>query len=144
MGFFRNVFDEAGSKVGRAIGNLLFPNSTDYVRIGDLNGNSAEQAREIAEAQVEAEQERIEAQLVADKMRLVLSLQFDMNNMDHNLNVLAQLAAVMDSFPSWFRRTDEERRVFNAAESKMKFGLKICKTKDPHNPALAYFEEKYG
>ena len=144
MGFFRNVFDEAGSKVGRAIGNLLFPNSTDYVRIGDLNGNSAEQARQIAEAQVEAEQERIEAQLLADKMRLVLSLQFDMNDMDHNLNVLTQLAAVMDSFPSWFRRTEEERRVFNAAESKMKVGLNICRAKDPRNPTLAYFEEKYG
>ena len=138
------MFDEAGSKAGRAIGNKLFPNSTDYVRLGDLNGNSVRNAREIAEAQYEAESERIEAELLADKMRLALSLQFDMNDMDHNINVLAQLAAIMDSLPSWFDRSDEEKRVFKTAKSKMKAGLNICRAKDPHNPALAYFEEKYG
>ena len=144
MGFLKNMFDEAGSKAGRAIGNKLFPNSTDYVRLGDLNGNSVRNAREIAEAQYEAESERIEAELLADKMRLALSLQFDMNDMDHNINVLAQLAAIMDSLPSWFDRSDEEKRVFKTAKSKMKAGLNICRAKDPHNPALAYFEEKYG
>ena len=144
MGFLKNMFDEAGSKAGRAIGNKLFPKSTDYIILGDLNGNSAQTAREIAEAQSEAEQERIEAQLLADKMRMVLSLQFDMNDMDHNLNVLAQLAAVMDSLPSRFNRSDEEKRVYKTAKSKMQAGLNICRTKDPRNQALAYFEEKYG
>ncbi|MBQ8957107.1 MAG: hypothetical protein IJ057_01175 [Bacteroidales bacterium] len=143
MGFFRNLFDEFGTKTGSAIGNALFPNSTDYVRLGDLNGNTVQNAREIAAAQSEAEQERIEAQLVADKMRTVLCLQFDMNDMDHNLNVLTQLAAIMDSLPSWFNRSDEEKRVYKTAKSKMKAGLRICKTKDPNNLALNYFEEKY-
>lgn len=144
MGFLKNLFDEAGSKAGRAIGNKLFPNSTDYVRLGDLNGNSARTAREMAEARSEAERERIEAELLADKMREVLSLQFDMNDMDHNFNVLAQLAAIMDSLPSWFNRSDEEKRVYKTAKSKMKSGLRICKAKDPYNPALEYFQEKYG
>ena len=144
MGFLKNMFNEAGSKAGRAIGNKLFPNSTDYVRLGDLNGNTAQSAREIAEAQAEAERERIEAQLVADKMRMVLSLQFDMNDMDHNLNVLTQLAAVMDSLPSWINRSDEEKQVFKTAKSKMKAGLRICRAKDPTNPAWGYFEEQYS
>lgn len=138
------MFDEAGSKAGRAIGNKLFPNSTDYVRLGDLNGNTIANAQEIAEAQSEAEQERIEAQLLADKMRLVLGLQFDARDMDHNLNVLAQLAAVLDSLPSWLDRSEEEKRIHKAAKSKMKAGLKICKAYHPNNPALEYFEEKYG
>jgi len=137
------MLEEAGGKTGRAIGNKLFPNSTDYVRLGDLNGNSARTAREIAEAQSEAEREKIEAQLLADKMRLVLSLQFVANDMNHNLNVLAQLAAVMDSLPSWLQRSDEEKRVYKTAKSKMQAGLNICRAKDPRNPALAYFEEKY-
>ena len=143
MSFLKNMFNEAGSKAGRAIGNKLFPKSTDYVRLGDLNGNSAQTAREIAEAQSEAEQERIEAQLLADKMRLVLSVQFVANDMNHNLNVLSQFAAVMDSLPSWFNRSDEEKRVYKTAKSKMQAGLNICRAKDPHNPSLEYFMEKY-
>lgn len=143
MSFLKNMFNEAGSKAGRAIGNKLFPKSTDYVRLGDLNGNSAQTAREIAEAQSKAEQERIEAQLLADKIRLVLSVQFVANDMNHNLNVLSQLAAVMDSLPSWFNRSDEEKRVYKTAKSKMQAGLNICRAKDPHNPSLEYFMEKY-
>ena len=138
------MFEEAGSKTGRAIGNKLFPNSTDYVRLGDLNGNSVEQARQMARARSEAERERIEAELLADKMREVLSLQFDARDMDHNINVLAQLAAIMDSLPSRFNRSDEEKRVYKAAKTKMQAGLRICKAKAPHHPALEYFEEKYG
>lgn len=144
MGFFRNMFDEAGSKAGRAIGNKLFPKSTDYVRIGDLDGNSTERAREMIEAQSDAEQERIAAQLSADTMRMVLNLQFDMRDMDHNLNVLTQLATIIDSLPSRFNRTEEEKRIYKTAKAKMEAGLVICKSKDPNNPALAYFEEKYG
>ena len=144
MGFFRNMFDEAGSKAGRAIGNKLFPRSTDYVRIGDLDGNSTERAKEMIEAQREAEQERIATQLSADTMRMVLNLQFDMRDMDHNLNVLTQLATIIDSLPSRFNRTDEEKRIYKTTKAKMEAGLVICKSKDPHNPALAYFEEKYG
>lgn len=36
MGFFKNMFNEAGKKTGSAIGNRLFPKYTDYVRIGEL------------------------------------------------------------------------------------------------------------
>ena len=144
MGFLKNMFDEAGSKAGRAIGNKLFPKSTDYVRLGDSNGNSTEAARKVVEAQSEAELERIAAQLFADKMRMVLEMKFDMNDMDGNLNALAQLAAIMDSLPSRFDRTDEEKQLYNAAKSKMKAGLALCSAKDPHNAALVYFQEKYG
>lgn len=137
------MFDEAGSKAGRAIGNKLFPKSTDYIRLGDLNGNTAESAREIAEAQSEAERERIAAQLLADKVRFVMELQFKASDMEHNLNVLAQLDAVVESLPRRFDRSYEEQQLYKAAIAKIKSGLAICKSKEPHNSALAYFEDKY-
>jgi len=144
MGFLRNLFDEAGSKAGRAIGNKLFPNSTDYVRLGDLNGNSSQRAMEIAEAQSEAERERIAAQLLADKTRLVMELQFKVSDIDHNLNVLAQLDTVVESLPRRFDRSYEEQQLYKAAVAKIKSGLAICKSSSVRNSALAYFEEKYG
>lgn len=144
MGFFSNMFNEAGSKAGRAIGNKLFPKSTDYVRLGDLDGNTGQTTREVIEAQSDAEHERIAAQLSADTMRMVLNLQFDMHDMDHNLNVLTQLATIIDSLPSRFNRTEEEKHIYKTAKAKMEAGLNICKSKDPHNSALKYFEEKYG
>lgn len=144
MGFLRNLFDEAGSKAGRAIGNKLFPKSTDYIRLGDLDGNSARSAREIAEAQSEAERERIAAQLLADKTRLVMELQFKVSDIDHNLNVLAQLDTVIESLPRRFDRSYEEQQLYKAAVAKIKSGLAICKSSSVRNSALAYFQEKYG
>ena len=143
MGFLKNLFDEAGSKAGRAIGNKLFPRSTDYVRLGDLDGNTTERAIEIAEAQSEAEQERIAAQLLADKVRFVMELEFKASDVDHNLNVLAQLETIMESLPRRFDRTYEEQRLYKAALAKMKAGIALCRAKDPDNSALAYFADKY-
>ncbi|MBO6026124.1 MAG: hypothetical protein J6P73_02670 [Bacteroidales bacterium] len=139
MGFLKNLFDEAGSKTGRAIGNKLFPRSTDYVRLGDLDGNSSEAIR----AQSAAEQKRISAQLLADKMRFVMDLDFDASDIDHNLNVLAQLETIMESLPRRFDRSYEEQRLYKAALAKMKAGIALCRAKDPDNVALAYFVDKY-
>ena len=143
MGFFRNLFDEAGSKTGRAIGNALFPNTTDYIRLGDLNGNTVRNAREIAAAQSEVECERIAAQLLADKMRFVMELYFKASDMDHNLNVLAQLETILESLPRRFDRSYEEQQLYKATLAKMKAGLALCRSKDPENEALAYFADKY-
>ena len=143
MGFLKNMFNEAGSKAGRAIGNKLFPKSTDYVRIGELNGNTAEQARKIAMAQNEAEQERMAAQLVADMLREVLNIRFDANNMNHNIEALAQLDAIIEGFPNRFNRTDDDDRIYKAAKAKIKTGIALCRSIDPNNKALAYFAEKY-
>lgn len=139
MGFLKNMFDEAGSKAGRAIGNKLFPRSTDYVRLGDLDGNSSEAIR----AQSQAEQERIAAQLLADKMRFVMDLDFNASDIDHNLNVLAQLETIIESLPRRFDRSYEEQRLYKAALAKMKAGIAFCRAKDPDNEALAYFADKY-
>lgn len=143
MSFLKNLFDEAGSKAGRAIGNKLFPKSTDYVRIGELNGNTAEQARKIAMAQNEAEQERMAAQLVADMLREVLNIRFDANNMNHNIEALAQLDAIIEGLPNRFNRTDDDDRIYKAAKAKIKTGIALCRSIDPNNKALAYFAEKY-
>lgn len=139
MGFLRNLFDEAGSKAGRAIGNKLFPRSTDYVRLGDLDGNSSE----VIWAQSAAEKKMIAAQLLADKMRFVMELDFKASDIDHNLNVLAQLETILESLPRRFDRSDEEQRLYKAALAKMKAGIALCRAKDPDNKALAYFVNKY-
>ena len=143
MGFLKNLFDEAGNKAGRAIGNALFPKSTDCVRIGDLNSNTAEQARKIAKAESEAERQKIAAQLLADKTRLVIELEFKTSDIDHNLNVLAQLETILESLPRRFDRSYEEQRLYKAALAKMKAGIALCRAKFPDNEALAYFASKY-
>lgn len=132
MGFLKNMFNEAGSKAGRAIGNKLFPNSTDYVRIGDLNGNSSVDAEDV-----------IEAQLLADKMRFVMDLNFNASDIYHNLNILAQLETILESLPRRFNRSDDEHRLYKAALAKMRAGIALCRAKDPDNEALAYFADKY-
>ncbi len=143
MGFLRNMLNEAGSKAGRAIGNKLFPKSTDYVRMGDLNGNSTERAIEVVEAQRDAEMLKIAAQLFADKMRLVMELEFVASDMDHNLNALAQLDTIMESLPGRFERSYDDQQLYKAALAKMKAGIALCRAKDPSNTALAYFANKY-
>lgn len=139
MGFLKNLFDEAGSKAGRAIGNKLFPKSTDYIRLGDLNGNSEEAMRE----QAKAERERVEAELKADIMREVMGLRFDAYDMDRNIEVLSQLDAIIEGLPNRFNRSIDEQRIYKAALAKMKAGIALCRAKDPGNKALAYFADKY-
>lgn len=132
MGFLKNMFNEAGSKAGRAIGNKLFPRSTDYYRIGELNGNSSVDAEDV-----------IEAQLLADKMRFVMDLNFNASDIYHNLSILAQLETILESLPRRFNRSDDEQRLYKAALAKMKAGIALCRSKDPENEALAYFADKY-
>ena len=143
MSFLKNLFDEAGSKAGRAIGNKLFPKSTDYVRIGELNGNTAEQARRIAEAESEADCQRMVAQLLVDMMREIMETRFDANDMNHNIEALAQLDAIIEGLPNRFNRTDDDDRIYKAAKAKIKTGIALCRSIDPNNKALAYFAEKY-
>ena len=121
----------------------MFPNTTDYIRLGGLKGNTVNNAREIAEAQSEAECEKIAAKLLADKMRFVMDFEFKASDMDHNLNVLAQLESIMESLPRRFDRSYEEQQVYKAILAKMKAGIALCGAKDPGNKALAYFADKY-
>jgi hypothetical protein len=94
-------------------------------------------------AQNEAEQERMAAQLVADMLREVLNIRFDANNMNHNIEALAQLDAIIEGLPNRFNRTDDDDRIYKAAKAKIKTGIALCRSIDPNNKALAYFAEKY-
>ena len=73
-----------------------------------------------------------------------MELQFKVSDIDHNLNVLAQLDTVVESLPRRFDRSYEEQQLYKAAVAKIKSGLAICKSSGARNSALAYFEEKYG
>lgn len=145
MGFLKNMFDEAGKKAGRAIGNSLWGNKTDYVRLGDLNGNTAEQARLNAIIQSNADEERIENELVADQIRHVMELNYSSTNIDHNINVLAELDSILESLPSLsWNRSDAEKKLYKAAKAKLMMGIEICLSKEPDNPIVRRIAEKYA
>lgn len=145
MGFLKNMLDEAGKKAGRAIGNSLWGNKTDYIRLGDLDGNSVENARETARIQAIADEERIENELVADQMRHVMELNFSSTNIDHNINVLAELDSILESLPSLsWNRSDAEKKLHKAAKAKLMMGIEICLSKDPGNRIVRRIAEKYN
>ena len=145
MGFLGNMLSEAGKKAGRAIGNSLWGNKTDYVRLGDLNGDSVENAREAARIQAQADEERIENELLADQMRHVMELNFSSTNVDHNINVLAELDSIMESLPSLaWNRSDAEKKIYKAAKAKLMTGIDICLSKDPGNRIVRRIAEKYN
>ncbi len=145
MGFLKNMLDEAGKKAGRAIGNSLWGNKTDYIRLGDLDGNSVENARETARIQAIADEERIENELVADQMRHVMELNFSSTNIDHNINVLAELDSILESLPSLsWNRSDAEKKLHKAAKAKLMTGIEICLSKDPGNRIVRRIAEKYN
>lgn len=141
MGFFKNMFNEAGKKTGSAIGNRLFPKYTDYVRIGELGVDPQERfSKEIMLAE-----ERMELEHNSNIMQSLLELKFDGNNLEHNIGVLTQIAAIIDSLPSlYIRRTEPEDKVYKMAKSMMNSGVTICKAIDPHNSVIEFFENKYN
>ena len=117
MGFFKSLFDEAGKKTGSAIGNKLFPNSTDYIRLGELGGDPEERLAAEQNAYIE-------------------------RDLDHNINVLTQISAILDSIPAWVYRSDLEQKIYKMAKSKMESGVAICKRIDPNSEIVKHFESK--
>lgn len=138
MGFLSSLFDEAGKKTGSAIGNKLFPKSTDYIRLGEL-GDSYE---ERIEAEKQAAMERIEMESQAEQLSELLRIQFDAHDINHNIAQLTQIAAILDSLPSWLQRSDLEHKIYKMAQSKLRTGIEICKSIEPGNSVVKHFEEK--
>ena len=139
MGFFKSMLNEAGRKTGSAIGNKLFPKSTDYIRLGSL-GNDQE---ELLEAEHEAALERLEVEQQSELLLEVMRLYFEPGDLDHNIAVLSQLSSIIDSLPSRFNRSELEQKVYRMAKSKIESGLTICKEIAPQNSTVAFFERKY-
>jgi len=139
MGFFKNLFDEAGKKTGSAIGNKLFPKSTDYIRLGNLGDDSEERM----ELEREAQQERLEMEQQTRLMQSLLQLHFDTKDIGHNITVLTQISAIIDSLPGRFYRSEIEQKIYKMAKSMMNTGIAISKDIDPNNRMIAHFENKY-
>jgi hypothetical protein len=139
MGFFKSLFDEAGKKTGSAIGNKLFPNSTDYIRLGELGGDPEERLA----AEQNAYIERLEMEQQKELMFELMKLHFDTKDLEHNINVLTQIAAILDSLPAWVYRSDLEHKIYKMAKSKMESGIAMCKSIDPNNQMITFFENKY-
>ena len=140
MGFFKSLLDEAGKKTGSAIGNKLFKHSTDYVRLGDLDGDSFQDR---IDAEREAAKERIELESQAAQLRELLRIQFDPHNIEYNIIALTQISAILDSLPTRLSRSEMEQKIFKMASSKIKTGIEICKSIDPDNRVVKHFESKY-
>lgn len=139
MGFFKNMFDEAGKKTGSAIGNKLFPKSTDYIRLGKLSDNSEERI----ESEREAQQERLEMEQQTQLMQSLLQLHFDTKDLGHNVTVLTKVSAIIDSLPARVYRSDIEQKIYKMAKSMMNTGIAISKSIDPNNQMITHFEGKY-
>ena len=139
MGFFKSLLDEAGKKTGSAIGNKLFPKSTDYVRIGDLGKSQEERLA----ADREAQTERLEMEQQTVLMQELLRLHFDSTDLEHNISVLTQISSIIDSLPVRLYRTETEQKIYKMAKSKMESGIAICKRIDPNNSVVSFFEGKY-
>lgn len=139
MGFFKNMFDEAGRKTGKAIGNKLFPKSTDYIRIGDLGDDRKEQL----EMELEAQQDRLKMEHQNGLMQSLLQIHFDTRDIDKNIEGLTKVAAILDSLPSRLERDQMDNKVYKMAKSMMSSGIAICKSINPNNAIVKHFESKY-
>ena len=139
MGFFKNLFDEAGKKTGSAIGNRLFPKSTDYIRLGKLGDDNQERL----EAEREAQQDRLEVEQQTALMQSLLKLHFDSRDIEHNIVILTQISAILDSLPGRIYRSETEQKIYKMAKSMMESGIAMCKNLDANNLMVAYFENKY-
>ena len=139
MGFFKNMFDEAGRKTGKAIGNKLFPKSTDYIRIGDLGDDRKEQL----EMELEAQQDRLKMEHQNGLMQSLLQIHFDTKDIDNNIEGLTKVAAILDSLPSRLERDQMDNKVYKMAKSMMSSGIAICKSINPNNAIVKHFESKY-
>ncbi|MBQ3438993.1 MAG: hypothetical protein IJG35_03330 [Bacteroidales bacterium] len=133
------MLQEAGKKTGSAIGNRLFKKSTDYIRVGELDGSSSRQSR-TDQMILMRRQAKMDRQ--TELMNEVLRMDFDARDIRQNLAVLAQLASVLDSLPNRFNRSDFEQQIFKMAKSKMESGIVICKSIDRRNTAIMHFENK--
>ena len=71
----------------------------------------------------------------------LLELQFDQRDLEHNLSVLTRIAAILDSLPGKWERSELEQTTFKMAKSLMVSGIAICKGIDPNNKMVKRFEK---
>lgn len=137
MGFFKSLIEEAGRKTGGAIGNKLFPKSTDYIRLGELGDAREKRLKEESRAQ----RRKLEMDHQLTLQEALLELQFDQRDLEHNLSVLTRIAAILDSLPGKWERSELEQTTFKMAKSLMVSGIAICKGIDPNNKMVKRFEK---
>lgn len=136
MGFLKSMLQEAGKKTGSAIGNKLFPKSTDYIRLGELNEDRIAEARETYG-------ERLEMEHQSSLQQSMLQMHFDSKDLDHNIDILTQLAAILESLPGWYpHRSEMEQKTYKMAKAMMKSGVEICKRIAPRDHMVEYFNSK--
>ena len=133
------MLNEAGKKTGQAIGNKLFPGSTDYLRIGSLGDENGR-----LEADLEVQQERMEMEHQSALQQAMIRLHFDSRDIEHNVSVLTQIAAIIDSLPNRFQRSEMEQKTYKMAKSMIQSGIVLCKRIDASHPMVAYFDSKYN
>lgn len=138
MGFFKSFFDVAGKKTGSAFGNWLFPNYTDYVRIGDLGKGQEERLWEEHRLQ----QRRLETNHQIVLQEALLEIRFDSTDIEHNISELSRISAILDSLPAYIDRSDMEQKTYKMAKSLMQSGITICKRIDPNNKTVKEIETK--
>ena len=158
MGFLENMANEAGKKTGKAIGNKLFGKYADDIRIGvsstdDDGGNSAR--TEVKKVKAEGKERRKELKLqekfntknnIRQQINEIQSLTFDTESVKGNINVMMQLASIIESTDtvldsSWDEdQNDLQEQLQESALSKFNMGIELCKAIDPTDPSIVMFE----
>lgn len=159
MGFLSNLADEAGKKTGKAIGNKLFGRYADDLRIGvgDLDDGASSAKAEAKKVKAEGKEKRKELKLqeqlntkkdLRKQINEVQSMVFDTQNVKANINVMMQLASIIDSAGEDYANDiwDEsecnlQKQLLDTAQSKFNMGINLCKAIDPTDPSIIIFED---
>ena len=159
MGFLSNLADEAGKKTGKAIGNKLFGRYADDLRIGvgDLDDGASSAKAEAKKVKAEGKEKRKELKLqeqlntkkdLRKQINEVQSMVFDTQNVKANINVMMQLASIIESAGEDYANDiwDEsecnlQKQLLDTAQSKFNMGINLCKAIDPTDPSIIIFED---
>lgn len=159
MGFLSNMADEAGKKTGKAIANKLFGRHADDLRIGigNLDNDASSAKAEAKKVKAEGKEKRKELKLqeqintkndLRKQINEVQSMAFDTQNVKANINVMMQLASIIDSGGKYYSNDiwdDSERnlqkQLLDTAQSKFNMGINLCKAIDPTDHSIVMFED---
>ena len=96
------------------------------------------------EAEQEEMQERLEMEHQAELQQTLVRMHFEPRDLDYNITLLTQIAAIIDSLPSWsIHRSEMEQKTYKMAKSMMNSGIAICRRINPDNQMVSYFAGKY-
>ena len=155
MGFLKNMFNEAGTKTGKAIGNKLFGSYANDLNIGisgsqDVSAKDEVQATmkiEMVRARHEKELQELQYAQQRDKEQRARELQIEDeimniefgNDKDDTIAKLAKLLSILKSNSNTNYKTVN---ILELAKTKFDIGLALLRSMDPGNSMIPFFDDQ--